>query len=72
MFREEYGAKREVLETFAKGLGLFYRGSFTRAREVFMSIQDRDPAAAAYAKKCRDYLIAPPEQWNGVWVMTTK
>lgn len=72
MFPEEYEARKELLETFAQGLTLFYRGSFTRAREVFTTIQDRDPAAAAYVEKCRTYLISPPESWEGVWAMTSK
>lgn len=72
MFREEYEARKDVLEIFAEGLALFYRGSFTHAREVFSSIQDVDPAAAAYAQKCRSYIMSPPESWQGVWIMTTK
>ena len=72
MFQEEYEARKELLETFAKGLGLFYRGSFTHAREVFSSIEEVDPAAAAYAQKCRSYIMSPPESWQGVWIITTK
>jgi adenylate cyclase len=72
MSPEEYEARKSLFETFAEGLALFYRGSFTHAREVFSSIQDADSAAAAYAQKCRTYIISPPESWQGVWVMTTK
>jgi len=72
MFREDYESRKEAVETFTKGLALFYRGSFTHAREVFSSIRDVDPAAAAYAQKCRSYIISPPESWQGVWVMTSK
>jgi adenylate cyclase len=72
MFREEYEAQKDLFKTFSEGLELFYQGNFTQAREVFLSIQDRDPAAAAYAQKCQTYLMSPPENWKGVWVMTTK
>lgn len=72
MLPEEYEAQKDLFTRFAEALELFYRGSFTHAREVFRSIEDRDPAAAAYAKKCREYLMTPPEHWDGVWMMTTK
>jgi adenylate cyclase len=72
MFRKDYEARKEPLETFAQGLALFYRGSFTHAQEVFSSIRDLDPAASAYAEKCRACIISPPEGWQGVWVMTSK
>lgn len=72
MLPEEYEARKDVLTTFAQALQLFYQGDFSRAREMFLTIQDRDPAAAAYARKCVDWLTVPPERWNGVWVMTTK
>jgi adenylate cyclase len=72
MFREEYKAQKDLFKTFSEGLALFYQGSFSQAQELFQSIQDRDPAAAAYAQKCQTYLMSPPENWKGVWVMTTK
>lgn len=72
MVRETYAANKEVFETFAEALALFYRGSFTHARELFTVIRDRDPAAAAYADKCRSYIMNPPDNWNGVWVLTSK
>jgi adenylate cyclase len=72
MLREEYEQKKQLFETFAQGLVLFYEGKFAQALEVFSTIRDVDPPAAAYAEKSRTYLTAPPEGWQGVWVMTSK
>jgi adenylate cyclase len=72
MFYEAYERRKKVLESFAKGLDMFYRGDFGKALEVFSPIADLDPAAAAYMKKCRAILDSPPEEWDGVWVMTSK
>jgi len=72
MFADEYEARKDVLDTFAKGLGLFYKGDFSAALETFSTIQNLDPAAAAYADKCRMMIETPPQNWQGVWVMTRK
>jgi adenylate cyclase len=72
MLPATYAARQDVFEAFAGGLTLFYQGQFARAREVFLTIRAQDPAAAAYADKCQTYITTPPEQWDGVWMMTSK
>jgi adenylate cyclase len=72
MTDEEYNARKDILEAFSQGLGLFYNGKFSRALEVFSSVQELDPPAAAYAKKCRTMMETPPDKWQGVWVMDSK
>ena len=72
MFPEEYAPQKARLETFAQGLALFYEGKFAPALEIFTTLRAVDPVAAAYIEKCQAYLAAPPEGWQGVWVMTSK
>jgi adenylate cyclase len=72
MTAEEYETRRNILEIFSQGLKLFYKGEFSQATEFFLTIQEVDRPAAAYAKKCRAILEAPPDDWHGVWVMDTK
>jgi len=72
MFPDAYPRRKELLDEFARGLALFYQGRFRQAREVFHAIQDSDPPAAAYFKKCDELLVTAPENWQGVWVMTSK
>ena len=31
-----------------------------------------EAAARAYSDKCRQLIAAPPEDWRGVWIITTK
>ncbi len=69
---EAFAARKDVFETFSKGLNLFYTGEFERARQHFLTLCEEDSAAAAYAEKCRLLLEAPPDHWQGVWVMTRK
>jgi adenylate cyclase len=72
MFREEYERRKEAMESFARGLDMFYSGDFHKALELFSPIETIDPAAAAYVKKCRSIMGSPPKGWEGVWVMTSK
>ena len=72
MFHEEYETRRNELNTFAKGLDLFCEGKFLEAMERFSLVQDVDPAAASYMRKCRSLIDTPPQEWEGVWVMTSK
>ncbi len=72
MLPEEYEARKEVLETFRKGLELYYKGDFLQALDIFSSLQGLDAAATAYAEKCRALADRQPENWQGVWVMTSK
>ena len=68
----EFIEKGEVLSVFDAGLKAFYAGEFTAAEKIFQSNASSDPASGCYAEKCRELLENPPENWTGVWVMTSK
>jgi len=68
----EFAAREKDLKEFAQGLAAFYQGQFADAEGIFAGLRERDPVAAAYAAKCRSLLDHPPENWEGVWVVTSK
>ncbi|MFA4916443.1 MAG: adenylate/guanylate cyclase domain-containing protein, partial [Syntrophales bacterium] len=72
MFPEEFLSRKEDLTVFSAGLEAFYEGNFATAEKIFAETKNRDPAAAAYHAKCRLFIDTPPEDWQGVWVVTTK
>jgi len=72
MGRQEYEARKEVLEAFAQGIDWFEKGSFAQAREIFLELSPHEPLAARYAEECERLMADPPEEWQGVWVMSTK
>jgi hypothetical protein len=37
-----------------------------------LKLGDHDPVAAVYAEECQRLIDAPPQSWEGVWVMNTK
>ncbi len=79
-FPEAYAGARPLLESFAEGLKAFYDGRFAEADRLFSRTAAEDPPAAAYQEKCRELAAearsrgaaARPQEWNGVWIMTSK
>ena len=65
-------ARQQDLTAFARALAAFTDGDFQTALDAFTPLVDRDPAAVAYAARCRHCLEAPPEDWCGVCVLTVK
>jgi adenylate cyclase len=72
MVMNEYKVREIALRIFASGLAAFYEGQFDLAGERFAAIQDQDPAAAAYLKRCQLLEKDPPSEWHGDWIMTGK
>jgi adenylate cyclase len=72
MFKDDYEAKAGLMKAFAEALQNFYAGNFPAALAGFETIADADPPARAYAEKCRTLIANPPQQWEGIWVMTEK
>jgi adenylate cyclase len=71
-FAGDYDLVAPMLEVFTSGLRLYYQGSFEEAARVFESIGSEDPPSERYLQRCLSLLKEPPEDWQGVWVMTSK
>jgi len=56
---------------FAAGRAHFEAGRFADALARFDALPE-DPAARAYATRCRRLTATPPESWDGVWELTEK
>ncbi len=72
MLPDRYDNQKNTLDIFNQGLQLFYAGRFPEAEIIFASIAGLDPPADKYLAQCRLYTASPPENWEGVWVMTSK
>jgi len=72
LFPDEFESRKEIIKYFHRALDLFYQGRLAQAIEIFSDIQDLDPAAAAYNRKCRELMDSTQKNRQGVWVMTTK
>jgi hypothetical protein len=68
--------KKQALDLFAKGRKLYKMMQFADARTAFLEALDADPAdspSKVYAERCAYYIDnPPPEDWDGVFTMTTK
>jgi adenylate cyclase len=72
MRRDEFEAKKGILQAFADALALYYGGKFPAALAAFSRIAEKDPPAARYAAQCERLIASPPSEWAGVWTMTEK
>jgi len=57
--------------TFSAGLDQFRAGDFVSAAETF-SMLPGDPAARHYVQHCEALVAQPPEDWDGIWELTSK
>ncbi len=68
--------KKKALELFANGRKLYKLMQFSQARDSFAAALAADPTdspSKVYAERCAYYLEnPPPEDWDGVFTMTTK
>jgi tetratricopeptide (TPR) repeat protein len=68
--------KRAVLEWFTKGRNLYKLMKFGEAKDCFAKALQLDPddgPSTLYYKRCALYIKnPPPDDWDGVFVMTTK
>ncbi len=69
-------SKKKVVELYNNGLGLYKNRQFASAMELFNSalqIDDKDGPSRLYVDRCKHFMeTPPPENWDGVFTMTTK
>jgi adenylate cyclase len=64
-----------VLNQFQSGLERYRAGAWDEAIEAFqvgLVLNPEDRISQIYIERCERLKIDPPDDWNGVWVMTSK
>ena len=65
-----------LLETFTKAYNLYHLRQWEEAKKMFqncLNIDADDKASALYISRCEKFIKDPPgDDWDGVFVMTTK
>jgi hypothetical protein len=68
--------KAKVLQLFAEGRKYYKLMDFGRAKDYFseaLKVDTEDGPSKVYFERCQHYIDnPPPEDWDGVFVMTTK
>ncbi|HON14696.1 MAG TPA: tetratricopeptide repeat protein [Treponema sp.] len=68
--------KKKVLELFAEGRRYYKLMEFAKALQFFsdaLRVDPNDGPSKVYYLRCKHYIDnPPPEDWDGVFVMTTK
>jgi hypothetical protein len=68
--------KARVLDFFKQGRKLYVMRKFDEAKEMFakaLQVDKEDGPSKVYYVRCKHYIDnPPPEDWDGVFSMTTK
>ena len=68
--------KAKVLDFFKQGRKLYIMRRFEEAKVMFekaLQIDPKDGPSSKYVERCDHYIAnPPPDDWDGVWVMTEK
>ena len=68
-----YNEKKDLLDSFGRGLKEFYAGNFKEALNIFAQTEEADPPSKHYAEKCKTLISQKPEgEWLGIWKADTK
>ncbi len=66
----------ELLRLYNQGFDLYHQQQWGEAQKCFaqaLNIRPDDTPSRLYVERCQDYLNSPPaENWDGVFVMTSK
>jgi adenylate cyclase len=66
----------QLMKTFGQGYELYHQKKFKEALEIFkkaLEASQNDPVSELYVERCEEFLSsAPPEDWDGVFIMKTK
>ncbi|TVQ99110.1 MAG: CHASE2 domain-containing protein [Desulfovibrionales bacterium] len=69
---EDATTRANDLKHFAEGLAAYYQGNFRHAGKLFNALAHKDSVAARYAHACLELSASHPDNWDGVWVMSSK
>ena len=65
-----------LLEVYRRALDVYYQRDFEQSRRIFESaleLRPGDGPSRVYLDRCYAYLEnPPPDEWDGVYIMTTK
>ena len=72
---ETFPKVMEALNYFKSALGYYYDGKWDDAVHGFnevLALNPEDVLSNTYVERCGQLKANPPDDWNGVWVMTSK
>jgi adenylate cyclase len=65
----------DVVNDFREGIGSYRRGAWDAAIDSFrrcLQAHPHDLLSATYVDRCEQLRANPPDDWDGIWIMTSK
>jgi len=63
---------REIARSYNEAFALYQKGKFSEAERIFRSLSNTDKPSAALGQRCAEFAAHPPQEWRGVFTLTTK
>ena len=63
---------REIARSYSEAFTLYQDGKFAEAERRFCALSNCDRPSAVLAQRCEELANDPPQEWNGVFIMTAK
>jgi adenylate cyclase len=63
---------RDTASNYNKAFALYQDGKFSEAESRFQSLSRLDNPSAVLAQRCAEFAVHPPQDWRGVFALTTK
>jgi adenylate cyclase len=63
---------REIARSYSEAFALYQKGKFSEAERIFRSLSNADKPSAVLGQRCAEFAAHPPQEWRGVFTLTTK
>jgi adenylate cyclase len=62
----------EIARNYSEAFALYERGKFSEAERIFRSLSNSDKPSALLTQRCAEFAVYPPQDWRGIFALTTK
>jgi adenylate cyclase len=62
----------EVARVYGEAFILYQRGEFAEAERCFTALSAIDGASKVLARRCAQFVVNPPQEWNGIFTLEAK
>ena len=62
----------EIARNYSEAFALYERGKFSEAERIFRLLSNSDKPSALLTQRCAEFAVHPPQDWRGIFALTTK
>ena len=63
---------QEIAKSYAEAFARYQEGKFGEAARLFRLLSGSDKPSRVMAERCAEFAAHPPQDWRGIFALTTK